>query len=111
MPSTAQARCLSTTTVLPHLGSLAMMEAETTLRAERVPCPARTGTGDRHDNSRGTPRPRPQRKIISINRSPMLTLWASVVAPWRRVGRDETITLGQAVAGLNADKGRQLGLL
>jgi hypothetical protein len=41
------------------------------------------------------------RRTITINRAPVLTLWASVVA--RRLGfrRDEALTLGRAVAGLN----------
>ena len=40
------------------------------------------------------------RRTITINRSPVLTLWASVVA--RRLGfeRDEALTLGRAVASL-----------
>ena len=48
---------------------------------------------------------------ISINRAPVLTLWAAVVA--RRLGfaEDEALTLGKAVAGLNAQaKGRRLGI-
>jgi hypothetical protein len=48
---------------------------------------------------------------ISINRAPVLTLWAAVVA--RRLGfaEDEALTLGKALAGLNAySKGRRLGL-
>jgi hypothetical protein len=42
------------------------------------------------------------RRTITINRAPVLTLWASVVA--RRLGfaRDEALTLGRAVAALNA---------
>jgi hypothetical protein len=50
-------------------------------------------------------------KSISINRAPVLTLWAAVVA--RRFGFDEgeALTLGNAVAGLNAQaKGRRLGI-
>jgi hypothetical protein len=50
-------------------------------------------------------------KTISINRAPVLTLWAAVVA--RRLGfdEDEALTLGWAVAGLNAlAKGRKLGI-
>jgi len=49
-----------------------------------------------------------QRKI---NRAPVLTLWATVVA--RRVGfsDEEALTLGRAVSGLTAQsKGRRLGL-
>ena len=50
-------------------------------------------------------------KTISINRAPVLTLWAAVVT--RRLGfdEDEALTLGKAVAGLNAQaKGRRLGI-
>ena len=50
-------------------------------------------------------------KIIKINRAPVLTLWAAVVA--ERLGYDEetALTLGKAVAGLNAQsKGRRLGI-
>ena len=48
---------------------------------------------------------------IKINRAPVLTLWAAVVA--ERLGYDEetSLTLGKAVAGLNAQsKGRRLGI-
>ena len=48
---------------------------------------------------------------IKINRAPVLTLWAVVVA--ERLGYDEktALTLGKAVAGLNAQsKGRRLGI-
>lgn len=48
---------------------------------------------------------------IAINRAPVLTLWAAVVA--ERLGFDwnESLTLGRAVAGLNAQsKGRRLGI-
>jgi hypothetical protein len=50
-------------------------------------------------------------KKVTINRAPVLTLWASVVA--ERLGYDyETaLTLGKGVAGLNAQsKGRRLGI-
>lgn len=53
----------------------------------------------------------PKPKTISINRAPVLTLWAVVVA--RRLGfrKAEALTLGKAVAGLNAQsKGRRLGI-
>lgn len=48
---------------------------------------------------------------IRINRAPVLTLWGAVVAeklgyPWR-----SALTLGRAIAGLNAQsKGRRLGV-
>lgn len=48
---------------------------------------------------------------IRINRAPVLTLWAAVVA--ERLGYDEetALTLGKAVAGLNAQsKGKRLGI-
>jgi hypothetical protein len=51
------------------------------------------------------------KKKIKINRAPVLTLWAAVVA--ERLGYDEetALTLGKAVAGLNAQsKGRKLGI-
>lgn len=51
------------------------------------------------------------RHRIRINRAPVLTLWAAVVA--QRLGFDwnAALTLGRAVAGLNAySKGRALGI-
>jgi len=48
---------------------------------------------------------------VRINRAPVLTLWAVVVA--RRLGfrKAEALTLGKAVAGLNAQaKGQRLGI-
>ena len=48
---------------------------------------------------------------IKIDRAPVLTLWAAVVA--ERLGYDEdtALTLGKAVAGLNAQsKGKKLGI-
>jgi hypothetical protein len=51
------------------------------------------------------------KKVISINRTPVLTLWATVVAGRLGFDKDEALTLGRAVAGLNAySKGRRLGL-
>jgi hypothetical protein len=50
-------------------------------------------------------------KKIKINRAPVLTLWAAIVA--ERLGYDEqtALTFGKAVAGLNAQsKGRRLGI-
>jgi hypothetical protein len=49
---------------------------------------------------------------ININRAPVLTLWAAVVAERLGYDRDAALTLGQAVAGLNAQsKGRRLGII
>jgi hypothetical protein len=46
-----------------------------------------------------------------INRAPVLTLWAAVVAERLVFAADEALTLGRAVAGLNAQsKGRRLGV-
>jgi hypothetical protein len=50
-------------------------------------------------------------RTVTINRAPVLTLWAAVVA--ERLGFDhaEALTLGKAVAGLNAyAKGVRLGI-
>ena len=49
--------------------------------------------------------------IVLVNRAPVLTLWASVVA--RRLGFDHeaALSLGKTLAGLNAQsKGRRLGI-
>jgi hypothetical protein len=50
-------------------------------------------------------------QTIRVNRAPVMTFWATVVA--ERLGHDPdaALTLGKAVAGLNAQaKGRRLGL-
>jgi hypothetical protein len=48
---------------------------------------------------------------ILINRAPVLTLWASTVAERLGFDQDESLTLGKAVAGLNAQsKGQRLGI-
>lgn len=48
---------------------------------------------------------------IKINRAPVLTLWAAVVAERLGHSKDTALTLGKAVAGLNAQsKGRKLGI-
>ena len=48
---------------------------------------------------------------VTINRAPVLTLWAAVVAERLGFTHDEALTLGRAVAGLNAySKGRALGI-
>ena len=48
---------------------------------------------------------------IAINRAPVLTLWAAVVAERLGFSVDESLTLGKALAGLNAQaKGRRLGI-
>jgi hypothetical protein len=50
-------------------------------------------------------------KKIKINRAPVLTLWAVVVAERLGYNKKEALTLGKAVAGLNAQsKGRRLGI-
>lgn len=53
----------------------------------------------------------PRTTSIEINRAPVLTLWAAVVAERLGYRRDEALTLGKAVAGLNANtKAKALGL-
>jgi hypothetical protein len=50
-------------------------------------------------------------RAISINRAPVLTLWAAVVAERLGFNEDEALSLGKALAGLNAQaKGRRLGI-
>src|SRR3954452_2402453 len=49
---------------------------------------------------------------IRINRAPVLTLWAAVVAERLGFDRDTALSLGQAVAGLSAyAKGVSLGII
>ncbi len=49
--------------------------------------------------------------MVLINRAPVLTLWAAVVAERLGFSPDEALSLGKAVAGLNAQaKGRALGI-
>jgi hypothetical protein len=50
-------------------------------------------------------------KVVKINRAPVMTLWGAVVA--ERLGYEHAaaLTLGKAVAGLNAQsKGQRLGI-
>jgi hypothetical protein len=51
------------------------------------------------------------KKNIKINRAPVLTLWAAVVAERLGYKGGEALTLAKAVAGLNAQsKGKRLGI-
>lgn len=51
------------------------------------------------------------RHVVTINRAPVLTLWAAVVAARLGFDWDAALTLGKGVAGLNAQsKGRRLGI-
>lgn len=43
-----------------------------------------------------------QEQTIQVNRAPVLTLWALVVAERLGCTQDEALTLGRAMAGLNA---------
>ena len=48
---------------------------------------------------------------IEINRAPVLTLWTTVVAERLGFDHEEALTLGKAIAGLNAQsKGQRLGI-
>jgi hypothetical protein len=52
-----------------------------------------------------------KRSWVIVNRAPVLTLWAVVVAEVLGFDHDEALTLGRAVAGLNAySKGVSPGL-
>src|SRR3954449_7884832 len=49
--------------------------------------------------------------MIRVNRAPVLTLWATIVAERLGFDRDAALTLGRAVAGSSAQmKGRALGI-
>lgn len=49
--------------------------------------------------------------VILVNRAPVLTLWAAVVAERLGFDREAALSLGKALAGLNAQsKGRSLGI-
>jgi hypothetical protein len=51
------------------------------------------------------------KKTITIDRAPVLTLWATIVAEWLGFDAHEALRLGKAVAGLTAQsKGRHLGI-
>jgi len=50
-------------------------------------------------------------QTVTINRAPVLALWATVVAERLGFSRDEALSLGKAVTGLNAQsKGQRLGI-
>jgi hypothetical protein len=50
-------------------------------------------------------------RSIQINRAPVLTLWGAVVAHRLGFNWQTSLTLGKALAGLNAQaKGRRLGI-
>lgn len=50
-------------------------------------------------------------KKVKVNRAPVMTLWAAVVAERLGYSRETALTLGKAVAGLNAQsKGKRLGI-
>jgi len=51
------------------------------------------------------------KNTVSINRAPVLTLWAAVVSERLGYEHDTALSFGKAVAGLNAQsKGRMLGI-
>lgn len=50
-------------------------------------------------------------KSVRVNRAPVMTLWATVVPECLGFNRQESLTLGKVVTGLNAQsKGRHLGI-
>ena len=53
----------------------------------------------------------PAAPVLRINRAPVLTLWAAIVAERLGVPRETALTLGKALAGLTAHaKGVRLGI-
>src|SRR5262245_53111591 len=82
------------------------------LSSARVLLPI-TGSIHACGSCRGQPMavPHGPHHTIRINRAPVLTLWAAVVAERLGFAWEEALTLGRAVAGLNAyAKGKALGL-
>ncbi len=52
-----------------------------------------------------------EKETITVNRAPVLTLWAAVVAERLGYDHNEALSLGKALAGINAQsKGRRLGI-
>ena len=52
-----------------------------------------------------------EEEVVLINRAPVLTLWAAVVAERLGYDRDAALSFGKCLAGLNAQaKGRRLGI-
>jgi hypothetical protein len=52
-----------------------------------------------------------KRSVILVNRAPVLTLWAAIVAERLGYDHEAALSFGKAVAGLNAQsKGRSLGI-
>lgn len=50
-------------------------------------------------------------EAVKINRAPVMTLWAAVVAERLGFNHEEALTIGKVVAGLNAQaKGQRLGI-
>jgi len=50
-------------------------------------------------------------ELVKVNRAPVLTLWAAVVAEQLGFDKKAALSLGKALAGLNAQsKGRSLGI-
>ena len=72
-----------------------------------MPTHRRNGSGSTTGAGSGPATPH----TLTINRAPVLTLWAAVVAERLGYDRDEAATLGRAMAGMNAaSKARTLGL-
>ncbi len=64
-----------------------------------------------HHSKMAGRKPKQIRRSLTINRAPVLTLWEAVVAERLGFNRKEALTLGRAVAGLNAySKGVRRGL-
>jgi hypothetical protein len=50
-------------------------------------------------------------KTVEVNRAPVLSLWAAVVAERLGYDREASLTIGRTLAGMNAQtKGRRLGI-
>ena len=76
--------------------------------------PAKIKSPKARGHTRSTPvKPQDHRPTteIKVNRAPVLTLWATVVAERLGYDNDAALTLGKAVAGMNAQsKGGRIGI-
>lgn len=81
------------------------------VNAKSAAKPKKVGKAGPVSIARGTPPASEPVATVEINRAPVLTLWGAVVAERLGYDRDAALTLGKAMAGLNAQsKGRRLGI-
>jgi hypothetical protein len=80
-------------------------------RARRAVATTSIKKGQKPRQERKTEQPKTPKDSISINRAPVLTLWAAVVAEREGFSFQEGLTYGRWVSGILAQsKGRSLGI-